>query len=179
MLTRAPGQHPQYRYACIGPSIIQSWIKRMHPTAFILAFLFSTAAIMPAVRAMDFTSSSTNEGPDLKAARAEIKAKRYDAALTELKTLVVKYPQADVYSLLGFALRKTGDRAQSMTYYRKALDADPTHRGALEYQGELYVELGQVNAAKQNLTKLHEICPKGCEEARDLQEAIAHAPKLK
>ena len=89
------------------------------------------------------------------------------------------YPNPDVYSLMGFALRKTGDQAQSMVYYRKALDADPTHKGALEYQGELYVELGQVDKAKENLAKLDKLCWFGCEEKTDLKEAIEHAPKAK
>ena len=66
-----------------------------------------------------------------------------------------------------------------MTYYRKALDAEPNHRGALEYQGELFVELGQVDKAKENLAKLDRICMFGCEEARDLKAAIEHAPKPK
>ena len=68
---------------------------------------------------------------------------------------MVDYQQPDVYSLMGFALRKTGDRAQAMTYYRKALEADPAHKGALEYQGELFVELGQIDKAKENLAKLN------------------------
>jgi tetratricopeptide (TPR) repeat protein len=76
---------------------------------------------------------------------------------------------------MGFALRKAGDRSQSMTYYRKALDPGPTHRGALEYQGELYVEPGQIDLAKQNLAKLNKLYWFGCEEKDDLAEAIAHA----
>jgi hypothetical protein len=64
-----------------------------------------------------------------------------------------------------------------MIYYNKALAMNPLHRGALEYQGELYVEMGQVGKAKENLAKLKGICPFGCEEYGDLQEAIEHAPK--
>jgi tetratricopeptide (TPR) repeat protein len=133
------------------------------------------AAAVPAAIAAD--SPATKEGPDLSAVRASIKVKNYDAALGQLKAIVVNYPQPDVYSLMGFALRKTGDRAQAMTYYRKALDADPTHKGALEYQGELYVELGQVDKAKENLARLGKLCWFGCEEQRDLKEAIEHAPR--
>jgi tetratricopeptide (TPR) repeat protein len=137
-----------------------------------LAALF---AVPFAVRAAD--SPPAANGPDLRAVRAELKAKKYDAALAELKVLVVNNPIPDVYSLLGFALRKTGDRPQAMIYYRKALDMDPAHRGALEYQGELYVEIGQIDKAKENLAKLKHLCSFGCEEAEDLQEAIEHAPK--
>ena len=143
----------------------------------VLLGLLTAAAIAPAANAAD--SPSTREGPDLSGVRAAIKVQNYDAALAQLKTMVVSYPQPDVFSLMGFAFRKTGDRAQAMTYYRKALDADPSHKGALEYQGELYLELGQVDKAKENLAKLDRLCWFGCEEEKDLKEAIAHAPKLK
>ena len=78
--------------------------------------------------------------------------------------------------MLGHALWKTGDWRQGMTYYDKALAIDPSHKGALEYQGELYVELGQLDLAKQNLAKLNHLCWFGCDEARDLKAAIEHAP---
>jgi tetratricopeptide (TPR) repeat protein len=151
----------------------------MHTQLLRLVFVCTlcAAAVTTAADAASFTTS--DDPPELKAARAAIEAKNYDAALAQLKGISVKNQSADVYSLMGFALRKTGDRAQSMTYYRKALDADPTHRGALEYQGELYVELGQIDKAKENLAKLEKICWFGCEEQGDLKEAIAHAPKAK
>ena len=38
-------------------------------------------------------------------------------------------------------------------------------------------ETGQVEKAKENVALLQEICPAGCEELEDLQEAIAQAPK--
>ncbi len=115
--------------------------------------------------------------PNLTTVRAAIKAKNYNAALAELKGMVVMYQHPDVYSLMGFSLRKTGDQKQAMTYYNKALDFDPNHKGALEYQGELFVELGQVDKARVNLTRLERLCPLGCEERDDLRKAIAAAPK--
>ena len=56
-----------------------------------------------------------------------------------------------------------------------ALDFNPDHKGALEYQGEMYVELGQLDKAKANLAKLVKLCPDGCEEREDLEKAIAGA----
>jgi tetratricopeptide (TPR) repeat protein len=122
-------------------------------------------------------SATPGEATDLQPARAAIKAKKYDVALAQLKVLVVKYPTADVYSLLGHALWKTGDPTQGMAYYNKALAINPLHRGALEYQGELYVELKQIDKAKENLAKLKGVCPFSCEEMSDLREAIEHASK--
>jgi tetratricopeptide (TPR) repeat protein len=143
------------------------------------ATIAAAAAMIPAARAADMGASK--DVPDLTKVRAAIKVKNYDAAVAELKGMLqnVNYQHPDVYSLLGFALRKSGDRVQAMTYYRKALDADPTHRGALEYQGELYVELGQIDKAKENLAKLSRLCWFGCEEEGDLKEAIADATRKK
>jgi tetratricopeptide (TPR) repeat protein len=124
-------------------------------------------------------ADTSSDGPDLSSVRALIEARNYDAALTKLQEIVVTSQHPDVYSLIGFTLRKTGDRAQAMTYYRKALDADPSHKGALEYQGELFVELGQIDNAKANLAKLDGLCVAGCEEEYDLKEAIEHAPQAK
>jgi Flp pilus assembly protein TadD len=42
---------------------------------------------------------------------------------------------ADVYNLLGFSLRKTGDHPRALTFYKKALDFDADHKGAHEYLG--------------------------------------------
>jgi tetratricopeptide (TPR) repeat protein len=117
------------------------------------------------------------DAPDLRGIRSALKAKQYAAALTELKPLAAKYQQPDVYSLMGFALRKTGDRPQAMIYYNKVLAMSPTHKGALEYQGELFVELGQLDNAKANLARLRQVCLFGCEQYDDLKEAIEHAPK--
>jgi tetratricopeptide (TPR) repeat protein len=143
---------------------------------FCLAFigLLATGAVIPPALAAD--SPATTPGPDLSRVRAEIKAKQYAAALAELKGLAVNYQNADIYSLLGHALWKTGDPAQGMIYYNKALALDPNHKGALEYQGELFIELGQMDKAQENLTKLNRLCWLGCEERSDLKEAIEHAP---
>jgi tetratricopeptide (TPR) repeat protein len=81
---------------------------------------------------------------------------------------------------LGFSLRKSGDYAQAYTYYRKALDFEPNHKGALEYLGELYVERGELGKAREHVRLLRRLCPDGCEELDDLTQAIAQsegAPK--
>src|SRR5690242_18852884 len=136
--------------------------------ALALACLVATSAF-----AADTPSSS--DAPDLTAVRARLKAKDYSGALAELKPMLATYQHADVYSLMGFSLRKTGDQKQAYTFYRKALDFDPQHKGALEYLGELYVETGQVEKARENVVMLKKLCPGGCEELADLEHAIAAA----
>ena len=116
---------------------------------------------------------TSTDAPDLTSVRAKLAAKNYAAALAELRDLAEDVQQADVYNLLGFALRKTGDFKTSLTYYTKALELQPDHKAAREYLGELYVETGNLAKAREQLAILAKLCPSGCEEREDLQKAIS------
>jgi Flp pilus assembly protein TadD len=140
----------------------------------VAASLLVAAAVHAPAWAVDNVVSK--DTPDLASIRAKIKAKDYQGAIAELTPMLAVNQHADVYNLMGFSLRKSGDYKQAYTFYRKALDFDPQHKGALEYLGELYVETGQLDKAKENVALLQKICPAGCEELSDLQEAIAEAP---
>jgi len=109
---------------------------------------------------------------DLTSVRAKIAAEDYKDALSELRDLAEDNQQADVYNLLGFTLRKTGDFQTALSYYTKALELEPGHLGAHEYLGELYVETNDMVKANEQLAVLTKLCPSGCEELGDLQEAI-------
>jgi tetratricopeptide (TPR) repeat protein len=109
---------------------------------------------------------------DLSSVRAKIQAGRYAAALDELRGLAEDTQQADVYNLMGYTLRKTGDYATSLTYYTKALQLQPDYRPAREYLGELYVETGNIGKAREQLAALVKLCPGGCEERQDLEKAL-------
>lgn len=120
------------------------------------------------------TSDTTEATPDLSAIRSQIKAEDYKGAISGLQALADRGSKdPDVYNLLGYSLRKSGDRATAQTYYQKALDLDPNHKGTLEYQGELYIENGDIPKAQQNLALLVKLCPSGCEEREDLEKALA------
>lgn len=138
--------------------------------SLLFVALLATAA-SPAL-AVDSTTSTT--APDLSAVRAKIKANDYKGAIVDLNGLIDRGVQhADVYNLMGFSLRKSGDTKTAMTFYKKALEFDPNHKGALEYSGELYVQIGDIARARENATKLAALCPQGCEELADLQQAIS------
>ena len=122
-------------------------------------------------------SPSPYATPDLTAARVKIEAKDYAGALALLKPMLNNTVHPDLYNLEGFCLRKTGDQKQAWVYYDKALALDSNHLGTLEYQGELFVETGQMEKARRNEAQLKILCPKGCEELEDLQAAIAKASK--
>jgi Flp pilus assembly protein TadD len=145
------------------------------PVLWLSALLVGACLAAPAALAVDVVTS--REAPDLTSVRAKIKAKDFKAAIAELTPMLETHQHADVYNLMGFSLRKLGDSKQAYTFYRKALDFDPDHKGALEYLGELYVETGQVDKAQENVVHLKKLCPSGCEELADLEHAIAAAPR--
>ena len=146
-------------------------------TLSVLVAMSLAAAILPATIARAVDNVTSANAPDLASVRAKIKAKDYKAALVELMPMLDTHQHADVYNLVGFSLRKSGNYAEAYTFYRKALDFDPEHKSALEYLGELYVETGQIENARENLAMLKKLCPSGCEELEDLEQAIATAPK--
>lgn len=131
---------------------------------------FTAISTLPAF-AVDNMEST--DAPDLTSVRAKINAKDYAGALAELRGLAEDNQQADVYNLMGFTLRKTGDYRTSLTYYTKALELQPDHKAAREYLGELYVETGDMAKAEEQVATLKQLCPAGCEELEDLQKTIA------
>ncbi len=145
----------------------------MTPLKTLIWLVLVCAASVQTAHAMDTVPSMGT--PDLTSARAKIKAKDWPSAITELQVLSDKHINADVYNLLAFSLRKSGDYEKARSYYGKALDLDPNHRGALEYSGELFLKTGERDKARSNLRRLEALCPKGCEELEDLREAFKKA----
>ena len=136
----------------------------------MVAMLMMAAAPVFAVDTVSSTSA-----PDLAVPRAKIKAKDWTGAILDLKKIADTTTHADVYSLLGFALRNAGDIAQAKIYYAKALDFDPDHKGAHEYLGELYLKINDMPKAREQLVILEKLCPSGCEERDDLTRHIAES----
>jgi len=114
--------------------------------------------------------------PDLSAIRALIYSGEYEKAVVQLEELSGKVRHADVFNLLGFSLRNVGRYKEADRWYREALYYDPTHRQAIEYQGELFLTTGQLDKAQENITTLKIFClPAGCSELTKLQKAYDDA----
>ena len=105
---------------------------------------------------------------------ALIRLEKFADAHESLKFIRVLTPskEADKYNLLGFTARKRGELNASAEYYKKALEINPKHIKALEYQSELYLQLGEMEKAKKNLEKIKTICWFICKEKKMLEEAI-------
>ena len=132
-----------------------------------LAVAANTATPTPTTQATKQLSAFLSEADIL------IKQKNFSAALNLLKQADSTYVNnADVNNLLGFSSRNLKQFSASARYYQKALRINPNHLGALEYQGELFLQTKKVSAAKKNLAKLKRLCGVNCEEYLDLKKAI-------
>jgi tetratricopeptide (TPR) repeat protein len=118
--------------------------------------------------------AAAGESTDLTKARAAVAAKNWPGAIALLYPMSQSQPQnADVENLLGFSHRMLGQYPQAFVYYDRALAIDPAHKGALEYEGEAYLETNQLPKAMTNLAALKRACgATGCAEIAQLQGAI-------
>ena len=102
--------------------------------------------------------------------KVEKAQKLYLKALDKFEKAYTKDKKnADLLNYFGYALRKTGDFEKAEAYYLKGLELDAEHLGINEYLGELYVQTGRIELAKERLLVL-----KGCkcEEYDELKELI-------
>ena len=103
-----------------------------------------------------------------------IEQDKFKRAVPLLKKVVKAEPQnANAWNWLGFASRNMQDLETSEMAYARALEIDPKHKGALEYQGELKLMQKDLKGAEANLAKLVALCPTGCDELDDLKKDIA------
>jgi tetratricopeptide (TPR) repeat protein len=125
-------------------------------------------------RATPTTPAQQATESDFDKAEYLIKAERYEEAIPLLKDVVAKNARdADAWNYLGFAARHLNRHDEALGYYQKALAIDAKHKGALAYLGELYLQMKNLAKAQEQLVVLQGLCAAGCEEAEDLQQAIA------
>jgi len=111
--------------------------------------------------------------PDYAAASAVLKAADFARALPLPQAALKRFPDsAKLHNELGYSHRKLGQLAPAFDHYKRALAIDPRHRSAHEYIGEAYLMEDDLTSAEKHLEALRAICVLGCEELRELKEAI-------
>ena len=139
---------------------------------FILLIMCASPLMLQAAGSSDDDSTS-KKSIDYQRAVSYIKKSDYSAAIPLLRKELEKNPgNADAHNYMGYVLRKRNDLKNSAIHYEKALEINPKHLGALEYQGELFLTVGNLNLAKANLEKLDKLCWLGCDEYDDLKASI-------
>ena len=132
------------------------------------------------------TSSSTDDSTQTadqiiklyELAEKHIDNQSYNKSLKLLKKLTKREDlgtkRADIYNLLGFSYRKleNPDLDKSFAAYMMAIELDPSHLGAHEYLGELYLMRDQKDKALIILEKLDQLAGSNTEEYKELKIAI-------
>lgn len=111
--------------------------------------------------------------PRIASAKLAMDGEDWNGAVRILVRVLAESPDnAEAYSNLGQVYRKLGEPDQALIYYDHALYLDPDNRGALEYLGELYLDLNDLPKAEAQLDRLAQICGIECSEYRDLNEQV-------
>lgn len=111
---------------------------------------------------------------DYDTAKKAIEREDWDGAIRALKSAERHDPgNADVQNMLGFTHRQKGEVEAAFSYYNKALQLNPYHRGAHEYMGRAYLLQSRLEKAQEHLARLEQICPEKCQERDNLKKAIA------
>ncbi len=143
--------------------------------SLLLAVLIAGFIVSPSYAAGGDNGGYSKSKDEFESVYELIDAEKFARAHQELLALQVEDREADRLNLLGFTARKSGNYDDAGDYYEQALAIDPKHLGALEYQGELFITLGQMDKAKGNLAKIDAACWFSCDEEDQLREAIEAA----
>jgi len=139
----------------------------------LVVALWLGLAAGPALAAGGGSTPAKAQDSSYTQAKSLIAAGQFEAAVPLLQKAIAADPKsADAYNLLGFSQRKLGDKDSAFASYQKALDLEPEHRGANEYLGELYLQTGQIEKARERLKVLDGACFFGCDEYQELKAAI-------
>ena len=147
--------------------------------ARLAAALVPLALVAPLAAFAEASGTTASTAPAAQSGYAEAKAAvdagRYPDALKLLAAVLKAEPRnADALNLMGYSNRKMNRMAEAARWYGAALKANPKHLGALEYQGEMFVETGDYTSARANLNRLAALCGK-CAEYNDLHAALMAA----
>jgi tetratricopeptide (TPR) repeat protein len=114
--------------------------------------------------------------PVLEKVTAATKKQDWASAQAMLRDALAANPQnANYHNLYAYSVRKGANPDMNLVFkhYNEALRLDPKLKGAHEYIGEAYLQVGNVAKAKEHLAQLDKLCFFSCSEFSDLKKAIA------
>ena len=158
-------------------------MKKFKIIIITIIIFISLKALSAGTSSVDVESSESINDSDqilILYQRAEnyILEENYKKSLKVLKSLIKREDlgdhRANIYNLLGYSYRKISkpDLDKSYAAYMMALELDPSHIGAHEYLGELYLMLNEKNKAIEMLNKLEKLVTSSGKEFIELQNAI-------
>jgi tetratricopeptide (TPR) repeat protein len=142
-------------------------------STLISLLLLSIMSVTSGPAFADGGGSGSKRDSQLTPFKKLIDDEKYEMAISELKKALGESPDdADLLNLLAYSQRKLMRFDEALVNYQKALEIEPEHRGANEYLGELYLQLGQLDDALERLQVLDDACFFGCGEFDELEEEI-------
>ena len=138
---------------------------------------FAAAPAWPAPMDTSGTAAKALDTSDLARGMDAWEARDWDGVIEHMAKVVAANPAYDmVWTRLGYAWRRLGNYEKSLAAYDEALKLNPSNRGALEYLGEAYLQMGRIDDARKVAARLVGEClkaspsaatdkfPEGCEE---------------
>ena len=141
--------------------------------AMAAAGLGLRAGPTPAAPSDDGDDQALLADADYRAGLAALKAGNPGSALPRFQAALKRFPDAaNLHNELGYTHRKLRLFDKAFEHYKRALSIDPRHRGAHEYIGEAYLEVGDPVGAERHLAALRSICVLPCDELNELTAAV-------
>jgi Flp pilus assembly protein TadD len=143
--------------------------------AIALALVLTLCAVMTTAIAEPYedTPDASAGDPDYAAGKAAMEQNNWTEAVKRFHQAALRDPDsADLHNYLGFSYRNLKQMDLAFTYYQRAIELNPRHRGAHEYIGEAYLMMHDLPGAERHLAALRSICLLPCEELADLEKAI-------
>lgn len=117
------------------------------------------ALIQRAEHQENLALAATDENERTTATRAAADA--YRASLPRFAAATrLDRSMHEAYTYIGYANRKLGRHGEALDAYAQALRINPEYPPAIEYQGEAYLGLNQVESARFNYLRLYALSPK-------------------
>lgn len=150
---------------------------------------YSTVAVALSLALLSVSTSLSGQKPadpvdprslellaQAKAARA---AGNLDGAVDLLETAVAVDPRnRQAFVLMAEVAQARGLPGKAIRLYREALVLDPGDLQALQGQGAALVQKGAVAQARENLSKIRQLCRTSCAPATQLAATIAKGPPI-
>jgi tetratricopeptide (TPR) repeat protein len=106
---------------------------------------------------------------------------KFAEALSELQKAENKNDPR-ILNYIGYSTRKLGRVDEALTFYRRALAANPDYTVARAYMGEAFLEQGKPELAREQLGEIEKRCGRACVEFTELSgqiESFAATGKFK
>jgi tetratricopeptide (TPR) repeat protein len=140
------------------------------------AFLLPLMLALPSLALAASDPVTAPADPVLEKVTAATKKQDWASAQAMLRDALAANPQnANYHNLYAYSVRKGANPDMNLVFkhYNEALRLDPKLKGAHEYIGEAYLQVGNVAKAKEHLAQLDKLCFFSCSEFSDLKKAIA------